>query len=885
MPNNTMKPGDELDLDHYSETESDDPVECLGKTFENDQARREYYLELLAEKLKDPEFRKIEGFPIGEDEDILELSDPPYYTACPNPFIEKFITFYGRPYDPEEGYKREPYAVDVSEGKNTKIYRAHSYHTKVPPKAITSLLTHYTEPNDIVLDAFSGSGMTGLASQEVGRRTVLCDLAPGATSLARYYNSFPEPSVIKTDLEKLIQHVENKCRNLFEVEHDKKITGVLNYAILSEVFFCPTCSEEFPYWYFDEDKCCPHCGAEHKKTDLQRKITANGKTQVVPVKLFYFINGKRFEREATVQDRERFNEVDGVKIPFWYPTDLMMHSSGAWGDYHRAGYHQGFNRVSDFYTTRNLYAISCMWSAIEELRLCDFMKFVITSLLAMRCSLRMPYRTGGRSAGAINNLHIPSLIQEYNPIEVLKRKGKAFVDAAYETPRGDRPVQTTQSSTQLVQIPENSIDYIFVDPPFGNNIIYSELNFLWEAWFKVFSKQDEEAIVSDHQQKGFLEYGELISSCFKELYRVIKPGRWMTVEFSNTKASVWNSIQNAINDSGFIVANVSALDKKQGSYKAVSTPTAVKQDLIISAYKPNGGFEKRFFNESNEDGVWDFMRTHLSYLPTVKKIGDVLSKVPERDPRILFDQVVAYFVRSVRDVPLSSREFQEGLSERFAERDGMIFLPEQVVEYDKARISSTQLRQLTIFVDDEASAIEWLRQLLNDKPQTYQDIHPKFISELSGWKKAEEQLELSKLLDQNFIKYESGGSLPPQIHSYLSTNFKDKRNLSKDDPQLIAKAKDRWYVPNPDREEDMQIYRERDLLKQFEEYISYTGRKLKTVRLEAVRCGFKKAWQDRDYVTIISVAEKIPKNLLQEDQKLLMWYDQAQTRHSDESLF
>ncbi len=83
----------------------------------------------------------------------------------------------------------------------------------------------------------------------------------------------------------------------------------------------------------------------------------------------------------------------------------------------------------------------------------------------------------------------------------------------------------------------------------------------------------------------------------------------------------------------------------------------------------------------------------------------------------------------------------------------------------------------------------------------------------------------------------------------------------------------------------MQIYRERDLLKQFEEYISYTGRKLKTVRLEAVRCGFKKAWQDRDYVTIISVAEKIPKNLLQEDQKLLMWYDQAQTRHSDESLF
>ena len=178
--------------------------------------------------------------------------------------------------------------------------------------------------------------------------------------------------------------------------------------------------------------------------------------------------------------------------------------------------------------------------------------------------------------------------------------------------------------------------------------------------------------------------------------------------------------------------------------------------------------------------------------------------MPERDSRILFDQVVAYFVRNLRDIPLSSKEFQEGLRERFAERDGMIFLPEQVSQYDKARISSAQLRQLDIFVDDEASAIEWLRQLLNEKPQTYQDIHPKFINELSGWKKAEMQLELSNLLEQNFLKFDGHGQLPSQIHSYLSTNFKDQRSLMKEDAALLHKAKDRWYVPNPDREEDLQ---------------------------------------------------------------------------------
>ncbi len=114
------------------EQERSAPVECLRMSFPNDEARRRYFLERLREKLKDPEFRKIEGFPIGSDEDILALSDPPYYTACPNPFLEDFIRCHGKPYDQDVPYSREPFAVDVSEGKTDPIYKAHSYHTKVP---------------------------------------------------------------------------------------------------------------------------------------------------------------------------------------------------------------------------------------------------------------------------------------------------------------------------------------------------------------------------------------------------------------------------------------------------------------------------------------------------------------------------------------------------------------------------------------------------------------------------------------------------------------------------------------------------------------------------------------------------------------------------------
>jgi hypothetical protein len=138
------KPGSDKLFDVSYGVGASKTVDCLGMKFPNDEARRAYFTEKLHEKLKDPTFRKIEGFPIGSDEDILGLSDPPYYTACPNPFISDFIKHYGKPYNPSKTYSRKPFAVDVSEGRNDPIYKAHSYHTKVPHLAIVPSILHYT---------------------------------------------------------------------------------------------------------------------------------------------------------------------------------------------------------------------------------------------------------------------------------------------------------------------------------------------------------------------------------------------------------------------------------------------------------------------------------------------------------------------------------------------------------------------------------------------------------------------------------------------------------------------------------------------------------------------------------------------------------------------
>ena len=112
------------------------------------------------------------------------------------------------------------------------------------------------------------------------------------------------------------------------------------------------------------------------------------------------------------------------------------------------------------------------------------------------------------------------------------------------------------------------------------------------------------------------DYTHLMTASLRECYRVLKAGRWITVEFHNSKNSVWTAIHEAIETAGFVVADVRTLDKQKGTTKQLTFTNAVKQDLIISAYKPNGGLEQRFsLEKGTEDGVWDFVRTHLKQLP------------------------------------------------------------------------------------------------------------------------------------------------------------------------------------------------------------------------------------------------------------------------------
>lgn len=886
--------------------EDDVPVTCLGIEFKNDKKRKEYFLNLLAKKLKDPEFRKIEGFPIGSDDDILALSDPPYYCACPNPWLNDFIKEWEseKPAKPADWvYKREPFAADVSEGKSDPVYMAHTYHTKVPYKAVKKYIEHYTDPGDIVFDGFCGSGMTGLAAQECEqpRRAIIGDLSPVATFISDSFTSSISLSLFRSVAETLISDCKSKYSWIYETWHNKEMSqkGQINYVIWSDVLVCPNCGESFVFWdvAIGNNKQvyktfnCPHCEATLSKKDCthyfetiidsySKKTIALAKQQ--PVLINYIYNGKKYEKKPDSDDLVLLEKCKNLNTGLDIPFDELPKGDKIEEPIKT----HGFNHVNHFYFDRSAILFDYCFNWARKSKIPNQIIFALTSILVKSGSKlhNVGFKNGKINlAGAMPNVvYIPSINAERNIIELLDGKIKDICSVfALSKDRNNVAIQCCSATKSGID--DSSIDYIFTDPPFGSNINYSEMNFIWESWLKVKTDNKEEAIINKTQNKVLASYQDLLISCFEEYYRILKPGHWMTVEFSNTDSSIWNAIQFALSNAGFIIASVNALDKQQGSYNAQTSQSAVKQDLAITVYKPDSSFDTQIAKSNGTDGVWTFVRKHLEYLPTVKETGiehKFYGTVPDRDPRILYDRLVSYYVGHNILLPISSPDFLAGLGAHFIERDGLFYLPEQVAYYDKLKAQNKIGDEDTtgsLFVHDESSAIAWIREQLRKKTMTTGEMTPLFLQELNSWDKNEKRLELAEILEENFLRYDGVGDVPSPIHSYLSTNFKELRNMDKDNPALMAKAKGRWYVPDPNKQADLEKLREKGLLREFNGYLQTKG-KLKEFRLEAVRAGFKKAWSDKDYKLIMDFAARIPSSVIEEDPKLLMWYNGAVTR-------
>jgi len=842
------------------------------------------------------------GCPKGSDEAIVAMSSPEAHTACPNPYVEHWLDRLPARDDsdrPDPG----PFTEDATGKKTSPVYKAHSYPTKVPPEIILRQILHYTRPGDVVLDGFAGTGMTGVAAhmashpdpdvrseinleaERDGRRVqwgkryaILNDLAPGATFIAAGLNLPVDATAFDKASRSLLDRFEREYGWMYQTTVDGKPARV-DYTIWSQVFTCPHCGGAVTFYdaAFDpstgevaDEFDCPQCGAAVTKGRLLRRFervrTLAGdvmsRPEFRPVKIVWSRVLGRAKQGGTKDvdegDLATLRRVAGLAIPgipqWSFPYRHMTHERTTLVK-------NGFTAVHHLYPDRALAALGLLWSWVAEERdpgTRRALKFWIEQAF-WGLSWMNRYRPDGFSQVSQYQsgvYYIPALVSEcsvrYNLEGSSPARGKrASLLKLWQSWRPDgEAVRISTGSAATLPVPDASVDYVFVDPPFGQNIYYADLAQVVEAWHGVVTSVAEEAIEDRNRQapKSLDMYGDLMTSCFREFHRVLKPGRWMTVEFSNHSNEVWTVIQQALAAAGFVVADTRVLDKEQGSYRQVTATNAVKRDLIISCYKPATEIADAVItSRGGADGVWAFVREHLRHLPTTDGRRGKARVVRERHADRIYDRMVAFHVANGLSVPMTTSEFYSGLDAYFVLRDDMYFLPDQAEQYERFRITFRDLEEQQLFVTDENSAIAWLRQLIRRKgrPMTFAEIQPEFMKELQraaeGWS---ELPDLRALLEQNFVRSPSG---------------------------------DAWMVPDPRKAEHLEQLRHVELLKVFGSYLEGRGT-LTRFRGEAVLAGFKQAWADGNYQRIADVGGRLSSDALVELPAALHYIRNARKR-------
>ncbi|PWI46242.1 DNA methylase, partial [Candidatus Heimdallarchaeota archaeon B3_Heim] len=598
---------------------------------------------------------------------------------------------------------------------------------------------------------------------------------------------------------------------------------------------------------------CPYCNSQLQKNDLERKKNGKNRTVQMPTAIIYKHRLKRYNKKPDTDDLELIKKIEELEIPYWFPEFALPegYNTGQPKKSH------GIEKTFEFYTRRNLWVLSSIFSkirSIEDMRIRKIYYSLFVAILngtskMARVSTSNYLHGGGGPflTGLRGTLYIPSFSVEKRPAFSFKNRFDKFIRAFSDLEFQGKTIISTQSATNLKNIPDNSVDYIFTDPPFGANLMYSELSFIWESWFKVFTNNEHEAIINDYQNKDLTEYTNLMSSSFKEMCRILKPNRWITVEFHNTQASVWNSIQEAMNRAGFIICQVTVLDKKQGSFKQVTSAGAVKNDLIINAYKPKREFSEQFLKNAGEGMEIDFVIQQLEHLPAKQNI--------ERTEKMLYSKMLAHYVENGFKIKYDSTNFYKLLSDNLVELDGYWFLDSQVKEYNKWKsgLSLEQIKdvlkgQQVLFVSDEKSALAWLYNFLH-QPRKYGEIYTAYQ-------------QVATTTDDNI----------PELKELLDNNF------------IVENGKYRRPISREERE-DINKNRERELNRTFQNLLKQAmeqkGR-IRNVRREALIYGFTKCYQEGRYQDILTVASRLYASTLEASGDIMDFVDIARIKTSGE---
>jgi len=585
------------------------------------------------------------------------------------------------------------YRIPMRSTRGGPLYNAFPYPTKISPEAIALFIAAHTAPGTTVLDGFAGSGTTGLAAvlcgqptdlmrQEVerlglevrwgARRAVLYELGVLGAFVSDVLCNPPDPDEFSQAAEQLLAEVRREWAWLYRSCDPDGNEGEIRYVVWADLLRCPDCRKHVSLW----DACvsrqpacisstfsCPHCGTDATIDSVSRvresvadDLLGDERTTRRRAQAWVYgeTNGKSWSRSADTSDQRKFKEIQGTAIVGPVPVQPIP-----WGDLHRSGYHEGISHVHQFYTRRNLLAFSALWKATGRFpeRLRPSLRFWLLSYNAAHSTL-MTRVVAKKSQDDLvvtsaqpGVLYISGLPVEKNIFSGVRRKIGTMQRAFAMVHGHDGLVKVRNASCLQLDLPDESVDYVFTDPPFGGNIPYAEVNFINETWLGQLTDAREEAIVSPHQNKTADDYQKLLRRAFQEAHRVLRPDGCATVAFHSASASVWNALRSACEDAGFHVAATSVLDKAQASFKQVRTSGAVKGDplILLSKALPS--------SNGREGKVWTVTE---ELVKQAAKSSDPAEATPQR----LYSRLVGRYVAAGQSVPIDAGDFYRGLKER-----------------------------------------------------------------------------------------------------------------------------------------------------------------------------------------------------------------------------
>ncbi len=481
------------------------------------------------------------------------------------------------------------------------VYNCHAYLTKVPVEAIKPFVDALTAADETVLDMFAGSGMTGVAASSLGRRAVLSDISVLGQHIGRGYLTAAGPTEIRRSAETAVREARDALGDLYRTKRasDGAQAEVIR-TIWSYVYICPKCSEHMVYFnYVDEDgrppNQCPKCGGS-----FARRSWARGEDEPVRV-VVDGEQGKQVEQPVQPIDLRRITRAQKDPRQADVPSltispDREMYSRSGLG-------RVGVSETKQFFSSRNALALLELWRAIgrvptEPVR--QKLRFAFTACLT-RASKR--YQWGPkRPLNAQNQTYyVAPIYFEWNVFDLFERKVEAVlrsdalifgdIPLLVSNP-SKRSVYELASADQLAHVADGSVSYVFTDPPFGSNIFYADMNLFHEAWLGKATDDRREAVMHTTGKKkkdAADRYEKLLRGAFAEAYRVLKPGRFMSVVFGNSSGAVWSLVQRALRDAGFNEPlHAAILDKGQRSVKGLNSGSegVVTLDLVLTVKKP-----------------------------------------------------------------------------------------------------------------------------------------------------------------------------------------------------------------------------------------------------------------------------------------------------------